>query len=497
MRTPREMELFCKAADAYEGKLVIVSPEREILAANAHAELLAGEPVVGRKCHEVFQDSDSRCRECPGDAALRNQKTAAQRRHEHGVRLEDDICLYALPIQGDGGVEAFCIADLDITTLGGLEGLLARSNSFLTNLIMSSVDAVIAADKKGNILIFNDAAVEISGYTAQEAMCNLNIRDVYPEDMAYAVMAKMREEGLGGKGKVRGLLVEIMRKDGGPVPISLNASIVYDEHGKEVATIGFFHDMRETLAMRKELQNTQIQLLQADKMASLGKLAAGVAHQLNNPLGGVILFSQLLLEEYDLPDGAVQDLRRVLEDAQRCRETVKELLEFARQTRQEVRPHDINQALRRTLYLLENQARFQNIEVVYDLDESLDNVPADIQQLNHVFMNIVMNAAEAMRGSGTLSISTRRDEDGRNAVIEIADTGPGIPEDVLPHVFEPFYTTREDEGGTGLGLSLAYSIVENHHGRIVAGNREDGQTGAVFTIRLPLEYGAGPGAFAR
>jgi signal transduction histidine kinase len=236
--------------------------------------------------------------------------------------------------------------------------------------------------------------------------------------------------------------------------------------------------------MKEALEKTQIQLLQSEKMASLGKLAAGVAHQLNNPLGGITLFTKLVLEEYELEEGAQEDLQRILKDAQRCRDTVKELLEFARQTRQEMRPHDINQAISRTLFLLENQAIFQNIDIEKNLAPDLPLVPADIQQLNHMFMNIILNAVEAMEGKGKLTLKTTLSSNRERLLIEISDTGPGIPEDILPQIFEPFFTTKEEGKGTGLGLSLVYSIVENQGGSVTA--RSQPGEGTTFLIELPL-----------
>jgi signal transduction histidine kinase len=277
--------------------------------------------------------------------------------------------------------------------------------------------------------------------------------------------------------------VDVITKHGEIVPISLNAAIVY-ENGEEAATIGFFHDLRDQLRMKAELEKTQLQLLQSEKMASLGKLAAGVAHQLNNPLGGITLFAKLILEEYNLEDGAKEDLNRILKDADRCRDTVRELLEFTRQTRHLMRPNDVNRALTRTLFLLESQTLFQNIEIIKDLDASLPPVYGDIQQLNHLFMNIILNAAQAMEGKGKLTIKSRLLSVTDRVVIEISDTGPGIPEDILPHIFEPFFTTKEEGKGTGLGLSLAYRIVENHGGHIQAENKPD--QGAKFLIELPL-----------
>ncbi|MDJ0803896.1 MAG: ATP-binding protein [Desulfobacterales bacterium] len=373
--------------------------------------------------------------------------------------------------------------DSEKSSQASLEDRLRHSYAFLKNLILSSVDGVMAADRKGKILIFNDAAAEISGYSVDEALKTLNIRDVYPEDGAYEVMRKLRNDNFGGQGKLQSCQVDVLRKDGQRIPISLNAAIVY-ENGDEVATVGFFHDLRETLQIQKELEQTQVQLLQAEKMASLGKLAAGVAHQINNPLGGIILFAGLMLEEYDLEEAAREDLNRILRDAERCKDTVKELLEFARQTRHEMRPLDINEAIVRTLFLLENQTLFQNIEIMRQLDDGIPPVRGDSQQLNHLFMNIILNAVQAMQGSGKLTVSTKRGPNDKRAHIAIADTGPGIPPDVMPQIFDPFFTTKEEGEGTGIGLSLVYGIVENHGGTIRAVNREP--NGTCFFIELPL-----------
>jgi signal transduction histidine kinase len=188
------------------------------------------------------------------------------------------------------------------------------------------------------------------------------------------------------------------------------------------------------------------------------------------------------MEEYDLSEKARQDLDRILGDVQRCSDIVKQLLEFSRQTNREIQAHDINQAVSRTLFLLENQTLFQNIKVEKNLAPDIPPVPVDIQQMNQVFMNIILNAADAMEGNGKLTLKTYRSAGRDRVCIEISDTGPGIPEEVLPHIFDPFFTTKEQGKGTGLGLSLVYGIVENHGGRISARNNP-GQ-GATFIIEL-------------
>lgn len=284
-----------------------------------------------------------------------------------------------------------------------------------------------------------------------------------------------------GEGKVKALRVDGMNKNGQCVPINLDAAIVYEE-GTEVATIGFFRDMREALRMEEELKGTQVQLLQAEKMSSLGKLAAGVAHQINNPLGGILLFARLLLEEYELPEEAQKDVKRILRDAARCRDTVRELLEFTRQTQREMSPLDINRAIQRTLYLLESQTIFHNIEIRSELDPALPPVTSDGQQMNHMFMNIILNAADAMGNEGVLTVRSGVVESGR-VFAEVSDTGTGIPDELLERIFEPFFTTKEAGEGTGLGLSLAYGILENHGGTITAFNNEG--SGATFRVEIP------------
>ena len=485
-----EKEYLIRAIKAFRRRFVVVSPDYHIIAVNRSDDALCKADIIGKLCYEVFYGRTSPCENCAVKEAVETGGPALRPKPDDTIDLSRMPCYYAYPIDDGNKIEAFVSMDFDLLTTGGLEEKLQHSNALLRNLLQSAVDGVIAADMKGKIFIFNDSAVEVFGYSAEEALTRLNVKDIYPDHTAHEVMKALRSEKYGGPGKLKTYHVDILAKNGQRIPISLYASIVYEED-REVATIGFFHDLRERIRMRKELEKTRIQVLQAEKMVSLGKLAAGVAHQLNNPLGGIILFTKLIMEEYDLEDGARADLTRILKDAQRCRDTVRELLEFTRQTRHLLQPHDINRAISRTLFLLESQALFQNIEIIKNLSESLPPARVDIQQINHVFMNIILNAAQAMAGKGTLTLSTYVSPGGDRACIEITDTGPGIPDDVLPHIFEPFYTTKEEGKGTGLGLSLVYGIVEDHGGRIKALSKPG--EGATFIIEIPLARSANKG----
>ena len=190
------------------------------------------------------------------------------------------------------------------------------------------------------------------------------------------------------------------------------------------------------------------------------------------------------MEEYPLAAKVRKDLYRIIRDAERCRDIIKELLEFARQTQQNILPLDLNKALLRTIFLLEYQPLFQNITIIKELSPDLPNAPVDRRQINHVFMNVILNAAEAMEEAGTLTVKSYLSPDKKYVCLEISDSGPGIPEDVINHIFEPFFTTKEEGKGTGLGLSVVYGIVNNHHGKIWAESKFG--DGATFFIEFPL-----------
>lgn len=483
-RTEKEQNYLLDAIDAFNRKLLIISPDFKIVAANNTAMEGYAESIIGKPCHEIILGSSEPCETCPANEVMKTGKASLRYDQCSAFNGSADIlCLYSYPVYRKDEIDALVMLDFDLKALKNVEENRTRSNAFLRNLINNAVDGVIAADPTGKILIFNEAASEFTGYTVEEALKDITIRDVYPDDGAREVMKMLLSEEYGGVGKLKSYYIDGKRKDGDIVPIRLNASIVY-ENDEKVATIGFFHDRREKIKMQKELEQTHVQLLQSEKMASLGKMAAGVAHQLNNPLSGILLFTKLVMEDYDLPKEALEDLQRVLDDAMRAKDIVKELLEFARQTSHEMKPQDVNAIISRTIFLLENQSIFQNIEIEKNLAADLPLIKGDVQQLYHVVMNIILNAADVLEDGGKLTLTTYFSGEKNRVCVEISDTGTGIPDDVLPHIFEPFYTTKEQGKGTGLGLSMVYGIVKNHGGHIRA-ESEPGK-GTTFFIEMPL-----------
>jgi PAS domain S-box-containing protein len=380
--------------------------------------------------------------------------------------------------------------NLDITERKRIENELRETNEFFMNLIESSVDGIIAADMKGNIFIFNKGAEALTGHTAEEVIGKIHITEIYPEGVAKEVMKKLRSPEYGGVGKLNPTQFNVVNKAREEIPIQLSASIIYDGAGKEIASVGIFTDLRPRIKMEKKLQETHVQLVSSEKMASLGKLAAGIAHEINNPLGGILIYSSLMMEDIPGEDPKRQDLARIVQETSRCKEIVKSLLEFARQTEPKMEPTDINKAITDGLFFLENQALFHNIQIIKKLDPFLPFVRGNAGQLKQVFMNIIVNAAEAMHGSGMLTITTSHDSDQKMVLVEFTDTGEGIPEENLTRIFDPFFTTKEVGKGTGLGLATSYGIVEEHGGKI--GVKSKIGEGTTFTIELPIHPGTQP-----
>jgi PAS domain S-box-containing protein len=375
--------------------------------------------------------------------------------------------------------------NIDITRRKQLERELRETNDFRKRLIESSPYAIIATDIKGNIIVFNRAAEELSGYRAEEVLGRIHITQIYPSGVAKEVMKKLRSSDYGGIGRLTGSEFKMVDKGGKEIPIHLSAAIVYQE-GEEVASVGIFTDLRPRIVMEQKLQETHLQLIQLEKLRSLGEMAAGVAHEINNPLGGILIYASLLLEGLAPDDAQRADLGRIVQEATRCQEIVKSLLEFARQSGPKKELIDVNRAITDGLHFLENQATFHNIEIIKELAPSLPPLLGNAGQLKQVFLNIMINAADAMQARGALTIRTFLSGDGTKVVIEFTDTGAGIPQDILPRIFDPFFTTKKVGEGTGLGLSMSYGIVKEHKGDIevdtVAGS------GTTFRVLLPVEY---------
>ncbi|MBP1602266.1 MAG: multi-sensor hybrid histidine kinase, partial [Acidobacteria bacterium] len=277
-----------------------------------------------------------------------------------------------------------------------------------------------------------------------------------------------------------GLIVEEVElpEMGGTFQVSIGPW--YDKNNRLVGSIHVAKD----ISNEKLLQQ---QLIQSEKLSAIGELISGIAHELNNPLTGVMGYSQLLQMRGDLDDRAKDSLVKINNLATRCQRIVQNLLSFARKQKPERTLTSVNEILGRTVELRSYELQVNNIELVLELDPQLPRTIADAHQLQQVFLNVITNAEQAMletRGRGRLTIRTRNDIAGGRIVVEVTDDGPGIPEQHLTKIFDPFFTTKEVGKGTGLGLSLAYGIIKEHAGNIYARSRLG--EGSTFVIELPV-----------
>lgn len=235
------------------------------------------------------------------------------------------------------------------------------------------------------------------------------------------------------------------------------------------------------------IRRAQDQLIHSEKLASLGRMAAGVAHELNSPLTGIVTFGHLMRDRF--PEGSAdrEDIDVIIEQANRCANIIRGLLGFSRASSEEKAPANLNDIVQASLKIVSNKADFFNIKVILELDESLPDIYVNAPQIQQVFLNMIVNATDAMDGNGTLTIATRTAEIGGRDYMEVEfrDTGSGISSENIERIFEPFFTTKPVGKGTGLGLAVSHGLVKDHGGciRIISKPGE----GTSFYIDFPLE----------
>jgi two-component system NtrC family sensor kinase len=372
--------------------------------------------------------------------------------------------------------------NVDQTSRKQMEKDLQEANDFLNNVIRSSPNAILGADMKGNIFMWNKSAEEILGYSADEVIGKMNIRKIYPEGMAKEVMKMMRSAEYGGIGKLSAYPMIHMRKDGEVIEGSLSAAIIYDAQGKEVASVGIFVDLRKTLEMERRLRETQEQLLQSEKLAAMGRLISEIAHELNNPLYGIMNTLELLKTEVSPENKRRRVLDMALSETVRLSELLRKMLSFSKAEEEEKQPVDINTVLDEILVLMAIQLKENSIRIQSSFEDHLGKVYASKNQLRQIFLNMITNAREAMPEGGNLTVKTM--SKGGSIHIELSDTGLGIREEHLNKVFDAFFTTKDSVKGVGLGLSVCYGFVKDHGGDLKVVSKVG--EGTTFTIILPI-----------
>lgn len=371
--------------------------------------------------------------------------------------------------------------NIDISERKKMERELREANDFLINLIEDSVDGIIATDMRGNILIFNTGAERILGYQSEEVIGKMNIRELYPPGVAQEVMQKMRSPDDGEAGKLASYKVVLRNRWGEWIDCDLSASLIYDHEGNEICSVGICKDLRERLKMEERLQETQQRLLQSEKLAAMGRLTSQIAHELNNPIYGIMNTLELLKTEVTPESKRRKILEMSLSETQRLSEMLRNMLSFSKPEEETRRPVDVNELLESIVLFMDKQMREGNIDIETNFEPEIPRVMGSTNQLRQVFLNLIRNAKEAMPQGGTLSLETTMED--KRVIIDVRDTGIGISEEIQDKLFEAFFTTKAAVKGVGLGLSVCYGIIKDHGGEIRV-ESEEGK-GSTFSVLLP------------
>ncbi|MDJ0782937.1 MAG: PAS domain S-box protein [Desulfosarcinaceae bacterium] len=382
------------------------------------------------------------------------------------------------------GYEGLCV---DQSQVVRLTQEIREAHDYLHNIVQSSPNAIIGADMAGRIITWNPGAEETLGYSAAEVIGKMDVRELYEGEQAYEVMASMRGSDFGGQGRLRAYPMTFKHKAGHLVEGNLSASLIYDEDGSEAASVGFFVDLGERLAMERQLSRTQEQLLQSEKLAAMGRLTSQLAHELNNPLYGIMNTLELMKTEIPPQNKRRRLLEMALSETDRLTDMLRKMLSFSKPDQEARSAVDMNVILDEILLLHEKQLREHDIKINAAYAEQMPPVWGSKNQLRQVFLNLVSNARDAMPDGGTLSVSTHT---GNGQVrIQVQDDGTGIRSEHLDQIFDTFFTTKVDSArGVGLGLSVCYGFIKDHGGDIqVASQLGEGTT---FTISLPIHAAA-------
>ena len=342
---------------------------------------------------------------------------------------------------------------------------LKTMESYTQNVVESMPNGLISLDKDGRIETINQKAQDLLGLNADEVKgkpldevmfrCNLPKTLLPREDIVERQM-------------------ECHLNNGTVIPMSTTSSRLKDENGSSIGTVIILRDLRDIRSLEKEVQRSE-------RLASLGRMAAGIAHEIRNPLSSIKGFAQYFRNKFP-PDSEDRSYATVMTDeVDRLNRVIQDLLNFAGPQEPNLKPIDVLPLIRHALRLIQSDIREKKIQVVEDVPRNTDfTIAGDGDMLTQVFLNLFLNAIEAMPTGGRLKIALRRHQ--QAVEIEISDSGGGIPRENLTRIFDPFFTSKK--GGTGLGLAIVYRIIENHQGEIKV-ESEPGK-GSTFVLRFPL-----------
>jgi PAS domain S-box-containing protein len=364
----------------------------------------------------------------------------------------------------------------------------------LANRILEGVnEGILAADREGTVVFFSKSMETMLGYSGAEVCDIMPLARLLPFGEIERLKERLGSEEGGEKKRLLLFETNLLDKRGKAIPVQMSPALLSEKD--DLGIVAFVRSLREVRKAEQEDADPS-RLLQQDKMMSLGRLAASVVHEINNPLAGILNYLRLMIKI--LSRGATNEeqmekfqkyLTVVERETDRCSRIVTNLLAFSRKSNMEYAEMSVNELLERSIMLSQHKMALQNIQVKIDLDPKLPLIVGDFNQLQQCIINLIFNAIDAMPQGGTLRVSSALRPDEGVVQIVVADSGCGIPEEDLPNIFEPFFTTKTEGKGLGLGLSTVCGIVDGHKGTIQVESKVG--KGTAFTVKLPMEKNPG------
>ena len=367
---------------------------------------------------------------------------------------------------------------------------LAKIFNFQERLIESSIDGIIGCDYDRKIIIFNNSMEQMLGYSKDMVSGKMFFYQLFSSREWEKFQDQLYSEELGGEDKLFLSESTLISRKGEKIPVRLSAQVLFQEN-EEIGLVAFFRDLRKVKRLKQQFLD-QAQYLHQDKMISLGKLAASVVHELNNPLTGILNYVRLMIKilgRDSLSTEQIHKFQRYLDlvgsEVSRCSDIVSNLLAFSRKPKLEFSEVNINDLLEKSLLLSKYKLTLQNIRIKTDLHPKIPEVLGDFNQLQQCLLNLIFNAADAMPDGGSLTLDSIFFPHKGLVEMKVTDTGRGIAREDLSKIFDPFFSTKKEGQGLGLGLSVVYAIIDRHKGTISAESTPG--KGTVFTITLPVK----------
>src|SRR5467141_3304132 len=477
---------FTELFESLQEGIYITTPDGTIVDVNPALVRMLGydskEEVLKRRVPEIFIDQAER----KIFKELVERQPMIQGREITLIRRDGGsiVCLNTATAVRDnaGCVVRYQGSLMDITERREMERRLHQQQEFARRLVDSFPDLILVLDAASRYTFVSPRCKEVLGSDVEDAQSMKFGDRTHPEDLPAAL--SLYNDIIAGKQIFASLEIRVRHKLGEWRRIRFNFSPLSDEKGNIEGVVLSGRDVTD-------LKRLEEQLIQAEKLAAMGQMLAGVAHELNNPLTAILGVTELLREREGTDDSTKRQLELTHRQARRAARIVQNLLEFSRPASPQKKPLDLNNLLDRTLQLQEHSLRRNNIEVDFHPQADLPGIIGDANQLIQVFLNLVTNAAQAIRevrDNGRIQIRASRN--GNQLMITVQDDGVGVRPEALPRIFDPFYTTKRPGGGTGLGLSICMSIIREHGGNIEAEVLPAG--GSAFTIYLPVAVGQHP-----